>query len=295
MSEKILVVAFDGLDKKLIEKYNLENIRQQEFGKIDNSTGISSIKTSELFASFITGETYEEHGIKDLKTTSGRQKLIDNSIPDFLKKNVRGFTRLQKVLQTMLRVDEGMKYAKEHLQLDSVFEKIEDSRPMFIPGYNPSIFWVVNADLDPMRYGYSTEEAAKHYDNREYRHRKDRLFSELENEIIGSREFLMCHFHTTDTYQHLYGDKDAVYDEKKLKRLYEETDEFAGEIKQKALEKGYDYVIFMSDHGLPTEKGHNENAFYSCNRDLFGDETPQITDFHNKILELTGNGEKKNG
>lgn len=44
----------------------------------------------------------------------------------------------------------------------------------------------------------------------------------------------------------------------------------------------------MSDHGLPTEEGHNENAFYSCNRELFGSETPKITDFHDRILEIVG-------
>lgn len=58
---------------------------------------------------------------------------------------------------------------------------------------------------------------------------------------------------------------------------------------EKGEEEGFDTVLFVSDHGLPdVEKGgHNENAFYSCNKELFGDKTPHITDFHDKILELT--------
>ncbi|EHK00764.1 hypothetical protein HRED_11217, partial [Candidatus Haloredivivus sp. G17] len=31
---------------------------------------------------------------------------------------------------------------------------------------------------------------------------------------------------------------------------------------------------------------HNKNAFYSSNVDLFGDETPHIKDFHDKIIEI---------
>ena len=47
----------------------------------------------------------------------------------------------------------------------------------------------------------------------------------------------------------------------------------------------------MSDHGLPTPHQHNEKAFYSCNRELFGDTTPLITDFHDRILDIVGEDE----
>lgn len=68
MSEgSVLVVAFDGLDKDFIEKFELENIQQKEYSELDNKSGISSIKTSELFASFITGDTWEEHGVQGLE------------------------------------------------------------------------------------------------------------------------------------------------------------------------------------------------------------------------------------
>ena len=68
-------------------------------------------------------------------------------------------------------------------------------------------------------------------------------------------------------------------------------DEWVSEVKEKALDKGYDKIIIMSDHGLPYDKnhdkeGHNLRAFYSCNEELFPDKTPKITDFHDKILEL---------
>jgi hypothetical protein len=59
MENKTLIIAFDGLDYELIQEFGLETIPQREFGKIDNTTGITSIVTYELFASFITGKTWK--------------------------------------------------------------------------------------------------------------------------------------------------------------------------------------------------------------------------------------------
>jgi hypothetical protein len=291
-NQNVLVVAFDGLDIELIKKYDLENIPQAEFGTFDNSTGMSSIITSELFASFITGTNYEDHGVVALETTDRRQKLAEKMVPNFLLENVRGFYRIKESLKTFLGADEGKRYTKDSLEQASLFEKIEGSRAMFVPSYNPSVFWAVGAEALPLKKGYSADETSRYYDSREYIHRKKQLFSELENEILEPRSFLMCHFHRTDMYHHLYGDSDAHFDNEKLEKMYKETDKLAGKIKNKALEKGYDHIIFMSDHGLPNTDEHNENAFYSSNKKIFDDKNPHITDFHDRILELTDNPDK---
>lgn len=64
---KVLVIAFDGLDKELIDKFQLNNVPQYEYGFIENRENIKEVKTSELFTSFITGLTWEEHGIQGIK------------------------------------------------------------------------------------------------------------------------------------------------------------------------------------------------------------------------------------
>ncbi len=286
MSEKVLVVAFDGMDKELIEEFELKNIQQQEFGSIDNQTGMQNIYTSELFASFITGESPDEHGIVGLnKWKNSRGEVLDTLIPKEVLETKIGFHRIRETLKSALDAEET-KYEKEDLASETLFEKIDESRPIFVPGYNPSTFWTIEADLRPLGYGKTPAETMEHYDTREFRHRKEKLFSELENEIVPARDFLMMHFHRSDTFHHLYGDPEGNYNEEKLREMYREMDELAGEIKEKALDKGYDYVIFMSDHGLPAEIGHNENAFYSSNKPLFEEKTPKITEFHDRILEL---------
>lgn len=174
-----------------------------------------------------------------------------------------------------------------------MFDKLDDSRAMFIPSYNPSPYWMIGAGLRLFNYGYSANEVADMWDSREFSFREKELFDELDSDIVLPRSLLMCHFHRPDIHQHLYGDKYiGNYDEEKLKRLYLEIDQLAGEIKDKALAKGYERIIFMSDHGLPSQHEHNENAFYSCNEELFGEEKPHITDFYNKIMELSKKPDK---
>lgn len=286
MSKTTLVIAFDGLDYELIQKFSCDNIIQEEFGKINNYEGMSSIKTSELFASFITGKNYEEHGVKGLSTWTNAK--IDK-IEQFLDK----VPYSQKTAELRTAIFESLsflsakkiRYDKRFLKSETIFEQIENSRAMFIPGYNPSKYWQLGWDMEPLSYRFSSQETLELWDTREHRHRKETLFSELDSEIIPARNFLMCHFHRPDIHQHMYGDSDlGNYDEQKLRELYNKTDKLAKQIKEKALYKGYERVVFMSDHGLPKGEEHNKNAFYSSNEPIFGSKKPIITEFFSTLM-----------
>ncbi|PSG99717.1 MAG: hypothetical protein BRC28_03180 [Nanohaloarchaea archaeon SW_4_43_9] len=283
--EKTLVIAFDGLDYELIQEFGLESILQEEHGQIDNYSNTSSIKTSELFASFITGENYSKHGIKGLSIwTNSRVSKVEEVIGKmpYSQKTAE----LRKAIYESLSFLSAKKirYDKRFLNSDTIFEEVENSRAMFVPGYNPSRYWQLGWDMSPLSYNISVEETIELWDTREYRHRKEMLFRELESEIIPARDFLMCHFHRPDIHQHMYGDKDTGnFDRNKLKKLYEETDRLAGEIKEKAESKGYERIIFMSDHGLPQGNEHNKNAFHSTKEPLFSSK-PKITDFFSTLV-----------
>jgi hypothetical protein len=289
-TENVLLVALDGLDKELIDDFGLENVNQEEYGKIDNQTGSKYVKTSELFASFITGTNHEEHGVTGLTRSqdSWKWRVIDSICTERRVTDVRGFYRLKMFLKWFLNADDEIRYTKEDLEVDTLFEKTENSRAMFVPSYNPDILWEAGLEFEAGKFGRGKEGNARYWDERSYEIRKEKFLHELENDIVSPRDFLMVHFHRPDLYQHMYGDPSGdLYDEEKLRELYRETDEFAGEVKEKALEAGYDRIIFMSDHGLPEIKEHNENAFYSCNKELFGSKVPKLTDFHDRILSLT--------
>ncbi|WP_414837769.1 alkaline phosphatase family protein [Candidatus Nanosalina sp. VS9-1] len=287
MTENVLVVAFDGMDKELVEEFDLENIPQEEFGDIDNSTGIKNRMTSELFASFITGETYRDHGVEGLsKKLTFRDKISKHLIPDFLVSHVRGFRTLRDVIKQSKSL-EDTNYIRDDLQVETIFEEIDASLPLYVPSYNPSMYWLVALPHAVVRY-YGEErfvEESRH--DTEVRLRQGTAtqpaFFDVSKDFW---DFIMLHLHDPDAFQDTgLGD---------LEEEYERLDDIAGQILE---EYGDEWtVIFMSDHGRPEKKSgpheHNKNAFYSCNRELFGDETPHITDFYDKILELTDNEDK---
>jgi len=287
----VIVIAFDGLDKNLIEEFDLETITQKEFGSIDNNTKISVRSTSELFASFITGENYRKHGIEGLTIRNNEYiQSLEDSLPDnvfFNKfKGIRESFYSTDLIDAMKRKPE-----KKDLGSETIFEKVNDSRAMYVPGYNPSKLWKYGFSMGKLlSLGNSKIEIENFLRDREFKVRKEKLFSELENDIVSPRKLLMCHFHLSDWMHHLYGDKKSGnWNRKKLLKLYNELDDFARDIKHRAKKAGYEHVIFMSDHGLPDKEAHNKNAFYSSNTELFGDQTPHITDFHDTILQITGN------
>lgn len=275
----MLVVAFDGLDLELIERYGLENIPQKEFGSIENKEEIDTIVTTELFASFITGKTWGEHGAVGLgKYQNPKLDALEKKLNRmrFFKK----FSGLRKEIYKQIPFFNGAttSFTKDDMKVDTIFEKISDSKAIDVPSYN----YGYNVKLMDTIQEQGLEAAEKDLD-RFTKWKKGELFDEMEKD----HDLIMAHFHKPDHIHHWYWEVGKM---DKVEETYHEMDEFAGEILEKAEENGFDTVIFMSDHGLPDVEngGHNENAFYSCNNELFGDKTPHITEFHDKILELVG-------
>lgn len=272
---KVLVVSFDGLDYELIKEFKLDNIPQKEFGYINNYKDINVVVTSELFASFITGKTFEEHGVIGVaKYNSSLLNRIE-SLNRF--KFFRKFTGLRRKLYGALPFDSHKrKVTHKDLQASTLFDKIPQSYDIGVRSY--SVGYHLGVMPVFRKYGL---EAAEETLTRFKRWKRWELFDSMKKEY----NFVMAHFHDVDYIHHWYWEVGKM---DKVEETYHEMDEFAGEILEKAKENGFDTVIFMSDHGLPDVEngGHNENAFYSCNHELFRDKTPHITDFHDKILEL---------
>ena len=277
---RLLIVAFDGLDYELIKKYNCRNIMQNEFGKIDNTTGMKTRITSELFASFITGKTWKEHGVIGLRK-------ITNKFLDYLEHKLNKiplFHRMEGIRCRLLNALYPLKifcrvYNKSDLKCKAIFDEIPNSKALFVPSYNPEpVFALGNIVQVIPIFGVNTflEVIEKEQFWREHV-----LFEELKKRY----NLIMVHFHYPDWIQHLFGAPVRV--EEKLREMYKRMDKLAGKIIKEAKKNGYDWILFMSDHGLPENfKGgeHNKNAFYSSNIKL-GLRNPKITDFHDIILQ----------
>ncbi|MDY6770074.1 MAG: alkaline phosphatase family protein [Candidatus Nanohaloarchaea archaeon] len=282
MGDSVLIVAFDGMDRELIQEYGLEHVPQQEFGQIDNHTGIKNIKTGELFASFITGETWTEHGITMVKGWNHpAMDWFERRIP-----TKDPFYSWAAKVKDMVKCATGLDrspYTKDDLPMDTIFEKVPNSRAVNVPSYS------VNTGIEVWTWvmdRYGTEHAAREAE-KEFAMRQEEFMDALDD----GHDLLMAQFHYTDFMNHMFGA--PVRDDERLEAAYHRIDDFAADIID-AAEGDYDVILFMSDHGLPTENQHNRQAFYSLNREE-GLDTPHITDFHDLVLDWTGAEEAVGG
>jgi hypothetical protein len=266
--ERIIIIAFDGLDYKKIQKYSCKNVIQKEFGKID-LTG-QALVTGPLWSSFITGLLPEVHGVqKTMNWTDQRVQKFENLMAKL------PFTDFWKGIRwTIFRNLESLNAEvvgayRENLEInETIFEDFEPSISLNVPGQdlNTALSSIVisralgkNAPI-PKRIMERDIDA-------EHLKRKEETFEALENEDFA---LLMSHFHKSDFMQHLYG-----FSEEKERELYEEFDDLAEKLLDYTNEE--DLVIFCSDHGLE-DGGHRDQAFYSVNYEL-GLDKPHITDF----------------
>ncbi|MFB6200100.1 MAG: alkaline phosphatase family protein [Candidatus Nanohaloarchaea archaeon] len=283
----VLVVAFDGFDYDLAKKFGCKNLLDmKEVGSIDNETGMSRIHTEELFASFITGETKEVHGIKKYRQgpTTDYGLLPELFLPTKRMKKLPGMVALDRAYRSFFNF---RNYQKKDFECDTIFEEISDSKDLFIPSYSTNSSYFA-------RIGFALKEglgldAFKRDIDAEHEQRKKELFEELEK----PHNFLMVHFHKPDIYQHLYTDYKAVQNwEEKLKPVYRYFDDLAAEVKSKA---DYETIVFMSDHGLPEAPEHNTKAFYASNEAIFQEKEPKITDFFDVVKERCDSGSELTG
>lgn len=280
-SGKVLIVAFDGLDYDLIKKYNCKNIMQDEFGKIDNDTGIKRRVTEELFTSFITGSLSDGHGVE------GHKIWNKPKVEQFEKliKKLRLINRFKKV-RTAFYIFIGaelIKPKRDVIWKNTLFDKIPNSKALDVPGYNPSPLLQKETYFAPLKM-YDSIQEVERLTNCEFNCQRNELIGKIDEDY----DLLMAHFQKPDIYQHLFVERD----ERKIRKLYEEMDNFAKEVVKKSKDK-FDVILFMSDHGIEEGKEHNKNAFYSSNIEL-GLKFPHITEFYSIIINFIGRKVKSN-
>lgn len=292
MTDKTLVVAFDGLDYNLINKFGLVHVQQEEFGTIDVTSDVVKRVTSELYTSFITGQPPSKHGIVGLNIYNKRAKIVNTLIPQKLQETIPYAFDLNLKLNQLIG-GHMRKPEKTDYTTPTIFDEIENSKALYVPGYNPGIFWKAGLKTQVLDYtGGDMDEAVKVV-KQAHRMRKRNLFDRMKNE---NDELLMCHFHYPDYIQHLYG-TDFSWNIDKLRQMYNKMDELANKIRIEARQQGFENILFLSDHGTLRGSGeyeHNPNAFYSSNNEL-GLGKPSIIDFHDIILDWAGGTRKEIG
>ncbi|PSG99729.1 MAG: hypothetical protein BRC28_03240 [Nanohaloarchaea archaeon SW_4_43_9] len=268
--ERMLVVGFDGLDYQKIKRYDCENLMLESFGKLDLEN--LPLKTPLLWSSMITGVRPEEHGIDSMLKFKGEKV---RKYDEWLKKvfNRFGWSAL-KLRETVMHYlfDSSISApTKENMKVDSIFEKVADSKPLDVPGHShyPYIAGKMNVNAVYKKYPPVSRDRVVRDVEAEHLYRKKQLF-----ENIGEHKLVMQHLHYPDWIQHIYSK------EEKDGEVYNEMNELAGEILEEADDDTL--VVFCSDHGL-ANGGHRDEAFYSVNTEI--EEPVKITDILFRLLE----------
>jgi predicted AlkP superfamily phosphohydrolase/phosphomutase len=286
MGDKLLIVAWDGLDHELIQRYDVDNVMLDNFGKIDNDSMMKKRSTSELYTSFITGTNYKIHGVTGINKFNARGKVLETVMPPKIRGGLPVTSIIYQKLWDLIGADKR-KYEKKDLKTNTLFDVINDSKALNVPGYNPGFGWSANLKshtLDELMYRDNPMKEAEKTVEMLF----EKRWKRFQQVFDSGFNVVMSHFHYPDYIQHFHGTKDINFDEDKMRELYEEVDKYSERVKEYADMYGYD-LLFMSDHGLPQGYEHNKNAFYSHNIEgEFVGDRPGITDFYTPIMDNYG-------
>lgn len=282
MTEKICILGYDGLDIGRVNEFDLQNLKQREYGTTDISE-FELKSTPILWSSFFTGmntqDVFFETGPKQRRLWKRAKGIYEKSVsrlPDTLSQ------RITLTLKRRVRGIRTKSLDKENPGEfgDTIFKHFDDPYVSDVPAFNHSP--VDRPELDEVVKGKVDTEEFVNSVMQGFRDRKKALLGALD-----SHDFLMPYFDCADLIGHVaFGDKSL------MKRVYTELDTLTREVQEQ-----FDgWVLVVSDHGMESlgRFGDHSNVmygFYSSNRAL-GLNQPKISEFYNLIIgEKTYNKE----
>jgi len=258
---KVFILALDGLDYRLVEKWNLKNLLQRTHGtySVSEFNQVKNLSVS-VWASFITGRYHRFANWWDKKWLI---RIADKiPISDTWK------WRFAKLLGASI-------LDKRALKAPSMFDIIPNSIAVNVPVYNEKTEYHVKK-LDALHFrgvdAYIDTIVMNHLS------RYDDVCEALNGN--GEWNLFMAWFDIADALGHLLmGKKDEMHG------IYESLNYMTARMKDK-VDKRTIFLI-VSDHGMEWQEGfgeHTKTAFWSLNIET--DWKPKrVVDFFPKILE----------
>jgi len=297
---KALILGIDALEYDLVEQWNLKNLKQEEYGKIElpikeKSYIYTEPATLVIWPCFITGHPPKDNGIISIKTYKQPIKwFVDNVYSKFKvgayfssREKIEGFNFRRWVLDTASKTLSKLNMARmpnrKDLKTSTIFD-IDNVRSvhLHVPVYDEDAFPSYRGKevkaIEDKAYRPIHEMLCL----QEFKQRTQEVFHWLERKYEW--DLLMQYFFVLDSIQHVF-----YNNPKKIAKFYIMFDEFVGKIRQKIDDDTL--LLIVSDHGQ--KKGiHTDYGFYSVNKPL-GLKNPKLIDFRWIIEDLLK--ERKNG
>lgn len=270
----IFILGIDALEYELVDKLNLNNLKQLEYSKIivplNGEIGLPS--SPEVWASFLVGEHMPMNFVSSSPFTATIIKVIEFFHIDLDK----GLAK--KIKNIFTKLYDFSAPSRFGCLKEKTFLDITNSKEINVPYYSFDHKTFQTAYL----FGYNKISLAKAVKETKviYENRKIQIIS-LINEI-NDYDLVFAFMHTTDILQHF-----SYLHFSEIKKHYIDLDHYISILKRK-LETSFEDVIFIivSDHGFDFDKGtHSMKGFYSSNIHLIP-KPEKITDFYGIILDL---------
>jgi len=262
---KILIIGIDALEYDLVEKYNLNNLKQVEYGEVVVPLVRKYPETPNVWASFLTGKN--EKARFEIRSNMKFCGLFIRFL-DFLRGKFNPGWGIMNFLHKKLNCSIAFSKLKSKTFLDTL-----DSDYCCLPFYdfiekNPSVF-ERSMDFKDGRISYNKY---KKFLDKNFQKNKNMVFDKLKN---SKAELFFCYFNYLDHLQHHFFKNEST-----IEGAYKEFDKIVGELKNIA---EADLVLVVSDHGQ--KKGiHTKYGFYSLSKKL-NLMNPKITDFYDLFMD----------
>lgn len=271
---KILILAFDGLEYELVERYRLKALKQKIYGYIDVSS-FKHVLTPIIWRSFITGLEPGKHKVYSWWRFSNNRTL--DRIMHWIRYNfpiIRNMSnyRLKQVARLF-----GIKIKptdKTDIKYPTIFDYAKKPIALFIPSYNEEP-WIRD------EYSKAMEKNVKAFEKvlwEVHRYRVNKFLKLLDKDW----DLFMAWFDLADWIGHLYMGKSNI----KMIKAYMELNKLATEVSRRINDKTL--LIIVSDHGMASGKHggeHSPKAYYSLNKDIKW-KPEKITDYYHLIKEI---------
>lgn len=281
---KCLILAFDGLEYNFVEKFNLENLKQDEYGKVQvpkecfievkygPAKGKREAFTPFVWFSFLTGKLPTEANFKQFRKWDNEFLATLGILSAKIKLNRLIRNRIGMLLKAL-----GFSYRtfrKQDYKIPTIFDLTEKSHAINVPVYSEKWTFGLAQNLDNFRCFEDFVESVLIAESSKFQKLRNQVLQYLKQN--SEWDLFMAYFPTLDHYGEL-----CFRNTKKLHKMYMTFDIFVKEVKKSLNES---FVLVISDHGMerlgktPFGK-HSDYAFYSINRKL-GLDNPKITDFY---------------
>lgn len=254
---KIVILGLDALEYDLVEKWNLNGLRQAEYGKIKVPINkeVGQPISPEVWGSFLTGKhitgmKFERSGIRETiwKTLAFFHKRTRLSFG--LGRRVKGASRFPELNQkTFIDLTKSLEinapyYSFDHASMDIMHRFTIRTRPA--EQIRKELYSLFN--------------------------KRKKQFVAAVRKQLQNVDLIFGYIHILDDMQHFFYSRPE-----QIEKFYRKLDGFVSFLKS-FLSRSTLFII-VSDHGFNLQEGiHSDYAFYSSNKPI-RPKPQSITDF----------------